>query len=62
MKSGDTVKFTNETKEEKESRENGNITMRIVWIDEPRAMIESVIDGMSINPTAIYNTSDIEQI
>jgi len=60
MNTGDIVKFKNETAEEKEARTSGQIEMVVIWSDSPRAMVESRIDNMEINPTAIYNISELE--
>jgi predicted nucleotide-binding protein (sugar kinase/HSP70/actin superfamily) len=59
MKKGDIVKFKNESKEEKEARENGKVIMKIVWVDAPRLMIVADIGHMT-NPTSIHNIEDVE--
>jgi len=53
MQTGDQIKFKNETEEEKD------IVYKLIWIDEPRAMIEAQL-GWNINPTQIVNADEIE--
>lgn len=59
MNTNDIVKFKNETEEEKQAREDG-IIMKVLWIDEPRAMIESIVPGFTVNPTQIVETKELE--
>ncbi len=54
MQAGDFVEFIHP-----EEGENA-FPMKIVWIDPPRAMIETQIPGFSIYPTAVVLVEDIQ--
>lgn len=60
MKKGDIVKFKEETDEEKQARESGAVIMKVLWVDEPRAMVEHMEPKLKIYPTTIYNIIDLE--
>jgi hypothetical protein len=59
MKTGDVVKFANETPEEAEARKNGTVIMKVLWVDGGRVMIAADI-GHMINPTSIHNLNELE--
>jgi hypothetical protein len=60
MKVGDEVKFVSETKKEREYRLARKIVMHVVWIDDPRLMVESTLEGFNMKPKHIYNIEDVE--
>lgn len=62
MTDNDTVKFANETQEETAARTTGKITMSIVWIDGPRAMVKTRLHNFTMPIFSVYAISDLEVI
>jgi hypothetical protein len=54
MNTGDLVRFKNP-----HASETGLI-MRIIWIDNPRMMVEYINTDLIIQPTQILNIDDVE--
>ena len=56
MNTGDLVRFKNP-----HASETGLI-MRVIWIDNPRMMVEYINNDLTIRPTQILNINDVELI